>query len=137
MRTVYFFTSPTCGACEEWKPTVDAFVQANLNRMIVLRCNPNLREYKLSGWKVKYTPSVAVMENGQLLRKAEGQLMDAAELEAFVFGATWKPASKKGASKVDESKPRPKADGRGDVGIEEDDEDEDDSIDDEDEDDDD
>lgn len=86
MRTVYFFVSPSCGACEEWKPTVEAFIAKNLGKVIALRCNPNLREYVFGRWTVKYTPSVAVQERGQILRYAEGKLMSEAELEEFVFG---------------------------------------------------
>lgn len=85
MRTVYFFTSPLCGACEEWKPTIEEFVAKNGTRCIVLRCNPNLRNYVLGQWEVRYTPSVAVQEGRQLLRFAEGQPMGLADLEKFVF----------------------------------------------------
>ncbi len=92
MRTVYFFVSPMCGACEEWKPTINDFIAKNAMRAIFLRLNPNLKAYEFDKWKVKYTPAAAVLENGQLLRYVEGQLLDATELEAFVFGLTWKSA---------------------------------------------
>lgn len=94
MRTVYFFTSPMCGACEDWKPTVDAFVNSSLTRCFAIRCNPNLKEYKFDKWRVKYTPSAMVMEGGKMLRYVEGQLLTPGELEAFVFADEWKPANR-------------------------------------------
>lgn len=95
MRTVYFFTSPMCAACEEWKPTINDFIAKNSMRCISLRLNPNLKAYEFEKWKVKYTPSAAVLENGVLLRYVEGELLTADELEAFVFGLTWKPTRAK------------------------------------------
>ncbi len=85
MRTIYFFTSPSCAACEEWKPTIDDFIKRNLGKIIVIRCNPNLREYTFGKWRVRYTPSAAVTEGGALLRKAEGLLMSLDELGSFAF----------------------------------------------------
>lgn len=94
MKTVAFFTSPLCGACEEWKPTVEAFAGKLAGRAFVLRLNPNLRAYEYpkddgSKWKVKYTPSAAVLENGKLLRYVEGRLLNESELEDFVFNDEW------------------------------------------------
>lgn len=90
MRTIYFFTSPSCGSCEEWKPVIEEFIANNLGKCIPIRLNPNFREYEYRRsdgrtWTVKYTPSVMVQENGKLLRYAEGKLMTLAELEAFAF----------------------------------------------------
>jgi hypothetical protein len=94
VRTVYFFTSPMCAACSDWKPTIDEFVGKNTMRCIVLRLNPNLKDYEFEKWRVKYTPSAAVLENGVLLRYVEGELLTAEELESFVFGLTWKSAAR-------------------------------------------
>lgn len=91
MRTVYFFVSPSCGACEEWKPVVDAFITKHLGKVLALRCNPNFRDYTFGRWSVKYTPSVAVQESGHLLRYAEGRLMTLEELEDFVFSDPAEP----------------------------------------------
>lgn len=96
MRTIAFFTSPLCGACEEWKPIVEAFASKLAGRAFVLRLNPNLRAYEYlkddgSKWKVKYTPSAMVMENGKMIRYVEGRLLTEAELEEFVFSDTWAP----------------------------------------------
>lgn len=109
MKTIAFFTSPLCGACEEWKPTVEAFASKLAGRAFVLRLNPNLRAYEYlkddgSKWKVKYTPSAMVTENGKLLRYIEGRLLDEGELEDFVFNDEWKPPwnAKHGASEVEE-----------------------------------
>ena len=86
MRTVYFFTSPMCGVCEEWKPVIDAFIAKRGSECFTLRCNPNLRPYAFGDWKVKYTPSAMVQELGQMLRHVEGKLLSLEELEEFVFG---------------------------------------------------
>lgn len=125
MRTVYFFTSPMCGACEEWKPTVEAFILSNSARCFAIRCNPNLKAYEFGKWKVKYTPSAMVMEGGTMLRYIEGQLLTAAELEAFVFADEWKPhARAKRTTAIIPSSPATDDDYDADFDEDEDDEDE-------------
>lgn len=85
MRTVYFFTSPHCGACEAFKPAIEDFTAKHGGEVIVLRCNPMLKEYEFGRWRVKYTPTVVVTERGHLVGKVEGRGMTVRELEQFVF----------------------------------------------------
>lgn len=89
MRTIYFFTSPLCGACQEWKESINAFIAAHGHECFVLHLNPNLKAYQYGDWKVQFTPSAMVQENGQVLRVVEGKLLTADELAQFVLGETW------------------------------------------------
>jgi hypothetical protein len=74
-----------CAACEEQEPFVQAFERAHFGKVIVLRLNPNLADYRIGKWSPKKTPSFVVLEDGQALRRSEGELLDADALERFVF----------------------------------------------------
>lgn len=88
MRQLRFFKGAMCSACEEQEPLVQAFEKKHFGRVIVLRLNPNLAEYRIGKWSPKKTPSFVVLDNGQALRRSEGELLDVEALEAFVFDDT-------------------------------------------------
>lgn len=84
-RELRFYKGAMCEACEEQAPFVSQFENKHFGKVIVLRLNPNLKDYHIGKWSPKKTPSFVVLEGGVALRKSEGELLDLEALERFVF----------------------------------------------------
>lgn len=86
MKYLKFFKGGMCAACEEQEPAVQAFERKHMGAVIVLRLNPNLKDYALpSGKRVKLTPSFGLYEDQTPVRQREGEILTLDELEHFVF----------------------------------------------------
>lgn len=84
MKCLTFFKSSFCDACAEADKFLNAWELKNPGRIIVVRANPNLRDYNVGGFSPTATPSYALSEKGELIASVNGKILDEAEIEKLV-----------------------------------------------------
>lgn len=98
---VYCFLSPTCSACTEARPHVEAFTEQVAGRAFVVTLNPNLKEYEFAGKKVRYTPTYVFFDQaGNPVEMVEGRVLTAEQLEEYAFTPPPPPEKKRRGKQV-------------------------------------
>lgn len=81
---LYVFESPTCDVCKEGRPHVLALEKETRGTPPIIRLNPNLMDWNISGFRPKHTPSYAVVDRSKVLGAVEGQMLTLAQLKKFL-----------------------------------------------------
>lgn len=87
---LYLFKSAMCAHCAEAEKHLAEWERLNFGRLIVLRVDPNLFDWRPGGFSPKATPSYAIVHGTQLLEAVDGKILEPSEIDALIASAETK-----------------------------------------------